>query len=334
MNALSMNALYTDLRIGNITVPGNVLIAPLAGYTDAAFRSLCTAYGASFGVTEMVSAEALARGSARTADLMKRGENEALLSVQIFLSSREQAERASPILQQSSADIIDVNCGCPVPKIVKNGAGTALMNNPAEIEHIVSVLVKLVRKPVTVKLRSGWDAAHRYQFLDAAAAAENGGASMITLHPRTKTQGYSGKADWTLLAKLKRSASIPVIGSGDVTGAESAAQLLSETGIDGIMVGRAAVGNPWIFRQIVSYLQFGTAAEAPGSSERFKVMMRHLDLEIADKGEARACREMRKQMCAYTKGLPNSAELRNAVIHAETREDCMMLLEAYFSQAE
>lgn len=320
---------YSSIKIGSLEVPGNIFLAPLAGYTDRAFRSICISYGAVMAFSEMVSAEAVARGSEKTEALMLRDPNEPFSAIQIFLSRPDQAERALPRILQMNPDIIDINCGCPVPKIVRNGAGSALMRSPETIEDIVRTLSSRSKVPITVKIRSGWDNDH-INFLDAARAAENGGASMITMHPRTRTQGYSGKANWHFLQELKQAVSIPVIGSGDAVSPETAVSMLQQTGVDGLMIGRGAIGNPWIFMQTASFLKTGTAVSRPSFSEMYSVIMQHLDLTIAYKGEERACKEMRKHICAYTKGLPASASLRNELVHASDRKTYDILLKDFF----
>lgn len=320
---------YTSLQIGSLEIPGNIFLAPLAGYTDRAFRSICISHGAVMAFSEMVSAEAVARGSEKTETLMLRDPNEPFSAIQIFLSRPDQAERALPRILHMNPDIIDINCGCPVPKIVRNGAGSALMQNPETIENIVRTLSNRTDVPVTVKIRSGWDNDH-INFLDAARAAENGGASMITMHPRTRTQGYSGSANWLFLHKLKQAVSIPVIGSGDIVSPESAGRMLQETGVDGLMIGRGAIGNPWIFEQTAALLKTGTTIPRPSFSEMYSVIMQHLDLNIVYKGEDRACKEMRKHICAYTKGLPGSASLRNELVHASDRKTYDLLLRDFF----
>jgi len=324
------NKLFHPVKIGTITIPGNLFLAPLAGFTDQAFRSICISNGASFTFTEMVSAEALARGSEKTQNLMRRAENEKLLGIQIFLSNADTAKRAIPEILKANPTVIDINCGCPVPKVVKNGAGSALMQNPKKIEEIISVLTDNTDIPITVKFRTGWDL-NSINYLDFAESAVKGGASLLTMHARTRSQGYSGEADWESLKQLKSNFDIPVIGSGNVICAEDALQMLETTGVDGILFARGAIGNPFIFEKTKQLLMGKDPGETDNISNKISTAMEHLSLSIHYKGETIACREMKKQLCSYTKGQEGSAALRNRIVRAETTEEYKEILNEYLS---
>jgi nifR3 family TIM-barrel protein len=318
--------LYHPIHIGALEIPGNLFLAPLAGITDKGFREICLRQGADLTFTEMVSAEAVARGNEKTFGLMERTHSERLLAVQLFMNDADTARRSLDSVLQFKPDIIDLNCGCPVPKVVKTGAGSALMKNPQMIHDIVEVLAQGDQTAVSVKIRLGWDA-DSINFLEAADAAVSAGASMITMHARTRSQGYSGRADWEALARLKQAVKVPVAGSGDLFSAHDAQRMLELTGIDAVMFARGAIGNPFIFSQTRELLTEGIEPELPDFRQRARAMIEQLDLTIADKGEPTACREMRKQFCAYTKGLPNAASLRSRIIQARTREDYLDLLQ-------
>jgi len=314
------NELFHPVKIGNMTIRGNLFLAPLAGFTDQAFRSICISNGASFTFTEMVSAEALARGSEKTQNLMRRAENEKLLGIQIFLSNADTAKRAIPEILKANPTVIDINCGCPVPKVVKNGAGSALMQNPKKIEKIISVLTDNTDIPITVKFRTGWDL-NSINYLDFAESAVKGGASLLTMHARTRSQGYSGEADWESLKKLKSNFDIPVIGSGNVFRAEDALQMLETTGVDGILFARGAIGNPFIFEKTRQLLQGEDPDESDDINNKIPTAMEHLSLSIHYKGKNIACREMKKQLCSYTKGMEGAAAIRNRIVHAESTQE-------------
>ena len=317
--------LYHSFAIGNVHIPGNLFLAPLAGFTDVPFRTVCLQNGASLCWSEMVSAEALARGSVKTRLLMERSPGEDYLVIQIFLSHYSQALRALPVLLEYQPTVIDINCGCPVPKVVKTGAGSALMNRFNDAADIVRALTGETSVPVSVKIRSGWDSSS-ITCVEAARLAQAAGASFVTLHPRTRAQGYSGKADWNLLTQVKRELDIPVVGSGDVNSPEDARRMIETCGVDGIMIGRAAVGNPAIFARIRTFLEGQDIPPQPTDSELLDMITVHLDHQIEIKGEQAACREMRKHICAYTKGLPGSAALRAEIVHAESREAYLSIL--------
>ena len=324
------DTLYRPVKIGSLELAGNLFLAPVAGYTDRAFRSICTDYGADFTFTELASAEALMRGGRATLDIVRRGENENRYAIQLFGHEPETMYRAALALAPFSPEALDINCGCPVPKVVKTGAGSALMKDPARLGRIVEALVRASNEalggiPVTLKMRSGWDS-QSINYRECGRIAAEAGASMVTLHPRTRAQGYGGKSDWSHITDLVSRLNIPVTGSGDLYSPEDAARMLAETGCAALMFARGAEGNPFIFPATRSFLAAGSWESAP-FEERIAVAFRHLTLLAADIGEKAACREMRKQFCAYTKGPPGkkgepgSAALRNRLVTAETIEE-------------
>jgi nifR3 family TIM-barrel protein len=353
-------ALYRSVTIGSLELPGNLFLAPVAGYSDRAFRSLCVERGADFTSTELISAEALSRkperyglvptDAARPAgaeagkpapagsagalpegiSLISRAANEKRYTVQLFGADPEVMYKATALLAPLRPDAVDLNSGCPVPKVVKLGAGAALMRNPANLGRIVEAMVRASREhlggaPVTVKMRSGWDNAS-INYAECARIAIEAGASLISLHPRTRSQGYSGKSDWAHIADLASGLSAPVAGSGDLFSPEDAERMFRETGCAALMFARGAEGNPFIFSETREFLATGAWRPAP-FAERTAAAFRHLDLLAADIGERRACLEMRKQFCAYIKtrgpgggapGIPGGAALRNRLVRAES----------------
>lgn len=316
-------SLNHGVKIGNISLTGCVFLAPVAGYSDRAFRSVCIEHGAAFTYTEMVSAEALTRGSGKTAQLMTRAPNEKAYAVQIFGGKPEtMAAAAEIVLERTHCDCIDINCGCPVPKIIKTGAGSALTAAPDKLYAVAKAVVdRAGSTPVTVKIRSGWDESH-ITWKEAAEAALSAGVSAITIHPRTRAQGYEGKADWSIMKALVElvNGKIPVFGSGDLFKPEDAKAMLEQTGCDAVMFARGAMGNPFIFTETIELLEKGSFTPVT-SKERIKTGFTELERLIDDIGESAACREMRKRFCAYSKGIPGGAELRNMIVHAETPDD-------------
>ncbi len=330
--------LYHPVSIGDLRVPGNLFLAPVAGYSDRAFRSICVENGAAFTYTEMVSAEALVRESGKTHALMSRAPNETAYAVQLFGGAPERvAEAARIVYETTDAECIDINAGCPVPKICKTGAGSSLTRDPERLFAITQATVRAIREaererpeslraqpmPITVKIRSGWDDATAWQA--AADAAIAAGAAAVTLHPRTRSQGYEGTANWSLIAQLTahaRSAApqIPIFGSGDLFSPEAARDMLKETGCDGVMFARGAMGNPFIFAQTRALLENGEYAEIPADI-RLAAGWNELALLVKDAGERTACREMRKRFCAYSKGIDGGATLRTELVKAETIAD-------------
>lgn len=328
-------SLYHPVKIGSLSLDGNVFLAPVAGYSDRAFRSICVDCGADFAYTEMVSAEALTRNNLKTEQLMARAPNEKAYAVQIFGGKGQtMADAARIVLEKTTAECIDINGGCPVPKIIKSGAGSNLTANPTLLYDIVSSVVKAVdgRVPVTIKIRTGWDAEH-ITWKDCAQAALDAGAAAITLHGRTRAQGYEGKADWGKLAELVEfiNGRIPVFGSGDVFSPEAAKQMIEQTSCDGIMLARGAMGNPFIFTKIRQFLKTGSYQEIP-TRDRIEAGFRELDLLVQDFGEKGACLEMRKRFCAYSRGIDGSAALRKQLVAAESVEEYKNIFNSFLGK--
>ncbi len=321
--------LYHPVKIGNINLNGNLFLAPVAGYSDAAFRSVCIENGASFTYTEMVSAEALVRNNLKTEILMKRAYNESSYAVQIFGPEPQVMKDATQIvLEKTKCECIDINCGCPVPKIVKTGAGSALTRDPERLYQVAKAVVEAAGGtvsqggvPVTVKIRSGWEQ-KLITWKEAAQAAMEAGVSAITIHPRTKAQGYEGHADWSIMKKLVNfvDGKIPVFGSGDLFKPEDAKKMLEQTGVDAVMFARGAMGNPFIFADAKSLLQNGSYESVP-AEKRIKTGFAELERLIKETNEKHACLEMRKRFAAYSKGIEKGAALRAQIVHAQTMED-------------
>ncbi len=316
------------LKIGNVELPNPCVLAPMAGVTDLPFRLLCREQGAGLLCTEMVSAKAISFHNKNTESLMQTGPGEHPVSLQLFGSEPELMGRIAAQIEERPFDILDVNMGCPVPKVVNNGEGSALMKQPKLVEAIVTAMVKSVKKPVTVKIRKGFDEEH-VNAVEIAKIIEASGAAAIAVHARTREQYYSGQADWEIIRQVKESVSIPVIGNGDVDSPQKAQRMLQETGCDGVMVGRAARGNPWIFRQITHYLDTGELLEKPSRAQVAKMMLRHGELLAEYKGEYTALREMRKHVAWYTSGYPHSASLRRRVNELTTMESLCALVKEF-----
>lgn len=319
------------LKIGNVELDNQVILAPMAGVTDLPFRLLCKEQGAGLLCMEMVSAKAIYYNSKNTEELMAIRPEECPVSLQLFGSDADiMAEMAKRIKERPFA-ILDINMGCPVPKVVGNGEGSALMKNPRLVEEIISKVSRAIDKPVTVKLRKGFDEAH-VNVVEIAQIAEAAGAAAVAVHGRTREQYYSGKADWDCIRAVKEAVRIPVIGNGDVVDAYSAKALLEETGCDGVMIGRGAQGNPWIFREVVSYLETGQIPERPGPGEVKALIRRHADLQMQVKGEYTAVREMRKHLAWYTAGYPHSARYRQMINSMENMEELLAGLNQIFQE--
>lgn len=300
-----------QLKIGNVTLPNNIILAPMAGVTDLPFRVLCAEQGAGMVCMEMISAKALSYHNKNTEELLHISLKEGLVSLQLFGSEPELMGEMAKQIEELPFAVLDINMGCPVPKIVNNGEGSALMKNPLLAGKIIEAVARSTVKPVTVKIRRGFDDAHE-NAAELARIAQESGAAAVTVHGRTREQYYAGEADLTCIRAVKQALRIPVIGNGDVTDAASAKRMLEETGCDGVMVGRAARGNPWIFTQIAQGLA-EEHVEKPDRDEVKHMMLRHAGMLLEEKGEYIGVREMRKHVAWYTAGYPNSAAMRRAV---------------------
>ncbi len=310
---------FGKLKIGNVELENNVILGPMAGISDLPFRLLCHEQGAGLVCMEMVSAKAITYKNKNTDKLMDIHPSEHPVSLQLFGSEPDVMAEATRMIADKPYDILDVNMGCPVPKVVGNGEGSALMKKPELIEEIVKALVSATDRPVTVKIRKGFND-NSINAVECALAAQQGGAAAVAVHGRTREQYYSGKADWSIIAKVKDVVNIPVIGNGDVVDGPSAKALFEETGCDGIMIARAAQGNPWIFREVVSYLKGEGTPDRPSPQEVYDTVMRHADLQLEYKGEYIGIREMRKHVSWYTAGYPGSARFRNIINQMEDME--------------
>ena len=314
------------LRIGNTVLENNVILAPMAGVTDLPFRVLCREQGAGCVVTEMVSAKAVLYNNKNTRELLQIDPAERPAAVQLFGSEPDIMAEIAARLEEGPYDYIDVNMGCPVPKIVNNGEGSALMKNPERAKEVLTAMVKAVKKPVTVKFRKGFNDLS-VNAVEFAKMAESCGVAAVAVHGRTREQYYSGKADWDIIRQVKETVRIPVIGNGDIFTPEDAGRMLKETGCDGIMVARGAKGNPWLFGRINHYLDTGEVLPGPSMAEIKAMILRHGRMLVQFKGEGVAMREMRGHMAWYTKGMPHSATLRNEINQVETLEGFVELLD-------
>lgn len=314
------------LRIGNTLLENNVILAPMAGVTDLPFRVLCREQGAGCVVTEMVSAKAILYNNRNTRELLQIDPAERPAAVQLFGSEPDIMAEIAARLEEGPYDYIDVNMGCPVPKIVNNGEGSALMKNPRRAQEVLTAMVKAVKKPVTVKFRKGFNDLS-VNAVEFAKMAESCGVAAVAVHGRTREQYYSGKADWDIIRRVKEAVRIPVIGNGDIFTPEDAGRMLKETGCDGIMVARGAKGNPWLFGRINHYLDTGQVLPGPSMAEIKAMILRHGRMLVRFKGEGVAMREMRGHMAWYTKGMPHSAALRNEINQVETLEGFIELLD-------
>ncbi len=314
------------LKIGNVALSNPYILAPMAGVTDLPFRLLCKEQGAGLLCMEMVSAKAIQYNNKNTKALLEIHPEEEPVSLQLFGSDPEVISEVAKQIEELPFAILDINMGCPVPKIVRNGEGSALMNRPKLVHEIVSKTVKAIQKPVTVKIRKGFND-ESINAVEIAKIIEDAGGAAVAVHGRTREQYYSGKADWDIIRQVKEAISIPVIGNGDVTSGESALAMMRETGCDGVMIGRGAQGNPWIFSELREYDKTGQMPARPSNVELKEMMLRHARLQMQYKGDYLGIREMRKHVAWYTTGLPNSARLRGEINAVESYEELKTLLD-------
>lgn len=332
MKTDSGNTYIKSLQIGSLVTRHNILLAPLAGISDYPFRRICREFGANLTYTEMVSVDGLVYRNSSTMKILKIHPDENPIGFQLFGSDPEVFKQALPLLEQLKPALIDINFGCPVRKVVARGAGAALLQDVEKMRQIVRIVKRNTVLPVTAKIRLGWDN-NSIVVEEAARAIEAGGADAITVHARTRSQGYSGKASWESIARVKEILKIPVIGNGDVIDGVSALEMFRTTNVDGIMIARGALGKPWIFRQILSYLEDETRQEDPPLSERMKIMLHHFSLAALETGEDRALKGMRKHLVWYTRGLPDSARLRRNIFQAQSMTDIEMVFREYSSNS-
>ena len=314
------------MKIGNLNLDNRVFLSPMAGVTDLPFRLICKEQDCGMLYTEMVNAKALCYDDKNTKKMLKIEDEEHPVAIQIFGSDPEYMGGAARVLNSYPNEILDINMGCPAPKVVKNGDGSALMKNPELTRKVLTAVVQNSEKPVTLKIRKGWDD-NSVNAVEIAKIAEECGISALAIHGRTREQYYSGKADWDIIRQVKEAVSIPVIGNGDVTSGADAIAMKEQTGCDGVMIGRGAQGNPWIFSELIEYERTGKMPERPSLEELKQMIYRHAKLQLEYKGEYLGIREMRKHVSWYTTGLPNSARLRGAINAVESFEELGELLE-------
>lgn len=314
------------MKIGNVELENNIILAPMAGVSDLPFRLLCREQGAGMVCTEMVSAKAISFHNKNTVALLETSPAEHPVSLQLFGADPDIISEMAAYIEERDFDVLDLNMGCPVPKVAGNGEGSALMRNPKLVEQIVSKTVRAIKKPVTVKIRKGFTASE-VNAVEIARIAEASGAAAVAVHGRTREQYYTGRADWDIIRQVKEAVSIPVWGNGDVFTPEDAKRMKEETGCDGIMVARGAKGNPWLFKRILHYLETGELLPPPTAEEVKRMIVRHGTLQTEFRGEEIAMREMRKHVAWYTAGFPHSSALRNDINQVETLEELERLVD-------
>ncbi|EHS59959.1 tRNA dihydrouridine synthase DusB [Paenibacillus kribbensis] len=320
------------LKIGGIEMKNQVVLAPMAGVCNPAFRLIAKEFGTGLVCAEMVSDKAIIHGNKRTREMLFVDEREKPLSLQIFGGDRESLVEAAKVVdQETNADIIDINMGCPVPKVTKCDAGARWLLDPNKIYEMVSAVVESVSKPVTVKMRIGWDSEHIYA-VENARAVERAGGQAVSVHGRTREQLYTGHANWDIIKEVKEAVSIPVIGNGDVASPEDARRMLDLTNCDGVMIGRGALGNPWMLYRTIEYLQTGKLLPDPSPEEKIRIAILHMDRLVSLKGEAVAVREMRKHLAWYLKGLKGSARIKDVIMEETKRDDMVRILDQFVSQ--
>lgn len=320
------------MKIGPVELQDNAILAPLAGITNLPFRLMVKSHGCGLVCSEMISSNGLVHGSSKTLDMLTSSSDEKPLSVQIFGSNPQIMADAAQIVESSGADILDINFGCSVKKVVKTGSGVDLMRHPDKAETVLSTVRKAIGIPLTIKIRSGWEQIGS-QALVLADIAANCGIDAITVHPRTASQGFGGRANWSLIRKVKQRVAIPVIGNGDIVQPEDAIRMLNETGCDAVMIGRAAIGNPWIFSQVKA-LMTGKPATMPTLYQRKEAMTAYLTATIRYFGEKQACLMMRSRLGWFVKGLPNSSRFRESIKHISTQQQALDLVFSYLASIE
>lgn len=316
------------MNIGNIELSAPLALAPMAGITDLPFRLICRRLGCGMTVSEMVSAKGLLYKNVKTTEMLRIDDGERPTAIQLFGSVPAELAEAARMVEASGADMIDFNMGCPVPKIVNNGEGSALMNNPQLAHDILAAMVKAVKIPVTVKFRAGWDDANR-NAVEVARAVEAAGVSAVAVHGRTRQQFYEGKADWSIIADVKQAVKVPVFGNGDIFTVADGLRMLEQTGCDGLMIGRGADGNPWLFTALAAALRGEPLPQPPSLKERLAQAAEHLEMLSAYKNEVVAVKEMRRHISAYLKGMPHAAEFRGRFHKVDTQEQFSELLAEY-----
>ena len=315
------------IKIGNVELENNLILAPMAGITNQPFRIVCKKYGVGLVCTEMASSRAIFYDDSKTKRLLNTDGEKRPISFQIFGSDEESMAYSAKYVS-NFADILDINMGCPAPKVVKNGDGSKLLLDLEKAKKIMQAVVKNSSVPVTLKIRKGWDKEHIVA-TEIAKIAEEVGICAITVHGRTRTDFYSGKADWDIIRRVKESVNIPVIGNGDIVDEEGAKEMFERTNVDGIMIGRASFGNPWIFREIIHFLETGEKLEKPSNEEKLEIIKEHINLAIIEKGDV-AVRELRKHIAWYTKNMKDSSEFRNSINKVEDKNELLLKIEEYF----
>lgn len=319
-----------SFKIGNVEIKNKVVMAPMAGFSNTSYRSIIKQMGAGLIFAEMVSDKAICYNSKKTMDMLKMKEEERPIAQQIFGSDKDSFVNAAKIIEKTMhPDIIDINMGCPVPKVaLKSQAGSALLKNPEKIYEIVNAVVNAVNVPVTVKIRSGWDE-RSINAVEVAQICEKAGASAITVHPRTRSQGYSGQANWEIIKQVKAAVSIPVIGNGDVTSPYKAKEMLDKTNCDAVMIGRGCLGNPWLIKECVEYLENGRILKEVSILEKIDMMKKHFSLLQEDKNETVALLEIRTNILYYLAGMPNNKEWKVKICNCKSKDELYALLDAY-----